>query len=114
MSTVLNMTSDYRYVRNFWNLVETNHTIYVEACQGKLYMIQIVIHVSGWFVLGSSILQKCSKLTSTHLSFPAIYNFDGKVKMGLPLNIGDTVQIIEECQGKYSIKLFNKNMKLCN
>jgi len=30
----------------------------------------------------------------------AIYNFDGKVRMGLPLNIGDTVQIVEEYPGK--------------
>ena len=42
-------------------------------------------------------------LSTFFLSLPAIYNFDGKVKLGLPLNIGDTVQIIEECQGKFTI-----------
>ena len=31
----------------------------------------------------------------------AIYNFDGKVRHGLSLDIGDTVQIMEECQGWY-------------
>jgi len=30
----------------------------------------------------------------------AIHNFDGKVKWGLPLCVGDTVQIFEECTGE--------------
>lgn len=28
-----------------------------------------------------------------------IYNYDGNTKYGLPLEIGETVQILEECGG---------------
>lgn len=31
----------------------------------------------------------------------AIYNWKGETKFGLPLEIGDTIQILEECQGWY-------------
>ncbi|KAG5887501.1 hypothetical protein JTB14_023686 [Gonioctena quinquepunctata] len=31
----------------------------------------------------------------------AIYNYKGDTKFGLPLEIGDTVHILEECQGWY-------------
>ncbi|KAK9500516.1 hypothetical protein O3M35_001766 [Rhynocoris fuscipes] len=31
----------------------------------------------------------------------AIYNWKGEVRYGLPLEIGDTVQIFEECEGWY-------------
>ncbi|XKL62440.1 hypothetical protein PGB90_002273 [Kerria lacca] len=31
----------------------------------------------------------------------AIYNWSGEIKFGLPLEIGDTVQIFEECLGWY-------------
>ncbi|XP_054273723.1 dedicator of cytokinesis protein 3 isoform X2 [Macrosteles quadrilineatus] len=31
----------------------------------------------------------------------AVYNWNGDVRFGLPLDIGDTVQILEECQGWY-------------
>ncbi|XP_064633276.1 dedicator of cytokinesis protein 3-like isoform X3 [Lineus longissimus] len=31
----------------------------------------------------------------------AIYNYDGKAKFGLPLEIGETVQVLEECAGWY-------------
>lgn len=42
----------------------------------------------------------------------AIYNFDGKVKHGLPLEIGETVQISEECSGWYrGLSTRNKSVK---
>ncbi|KAL1116521.1 hypothetical protein AAG570_004993, partial [Ranatra chinensis] len=31
----------------------------------------------------------------------AIYNWNGEIRFGLPLEIGDTVQIVEECSGWY-------------
>ncbi|XP_046668485.1 dedicator of cytokinesis protein 3-like [Homalodisca vitripennis] len=31
----------------------------------------------------------------------SVYNWNGDVRFGLPLEIGDTVQILEECQGWY-------------
>ena len=33
-------------------------------------------------------------------TFLAIYNFDGKVRYGLSLEIGETVQMQEECPNK--------------
>lgn len=34
-----------------------------------------------------------------------IYNWPGEIKYGLPLEIGDTVQILEECLGKQYVPL---------
>ena len=44
--------------------------------------------------------------TSSELFFlliQATYNFDGKVKHGLMFNIGDIVQIQEECLGQWDL-----------
>jgi hypothetical protein len=45
--------------------------------------------------------QRSTFSTITTLSIlTAIYNWPGEIQYGLPLEIGDTVQIFEECLGK--------------
>lgn len=41
------------------------------------------------------------KATTTEKYGVVVYNFDGKVNHGLPLTIGETVHIFEECSGWY-------------
>lgn len=37
-------------------------------------------------------------------NFSAVYNWKGDVKSGLPLEIGETVQILEENEGNLAVK----------
>lgn len=41
------------------------------------------------------------------LLFTAVYNWNGETRYGLPLEIGDTVQILEECLGKEKVYIRN-------
>jgi len=40
-----------------------------------------------------------SLIMSVMISFTAVYNWRGDTRYGLPLEIGETVQILEECAG---------------
>lgn len=39
----------------------------------------------------------------------AVYNWQGDVKHGLPLEIGDSVEILEEYNGKFTLEIFKLN-----
>lgn len=45
--------------------------------------------------------KKRSKLNWKDLFILAIYNWRGETRYGLPLEIGETIQILEECSGWY-------------
>jgi len=46
------------------------------------------------------------------LSFAAVYNWRGDTRYGLPLEIGETVQILEECTGNVRDQVLSLSLSL--
>lgn len=78
-----------------------NQTHIAAVCLSRSYDPQ----VSGRGLISSSLSSSLSLST-------VICNFRGSVTQGLALEVGETVQILEKCEGK-TVYLMNISVRLC-
>lgn len=65
-------------------------------------MVFILLQFICWFSCkNKQVEQQYALFTFELIFFVAIYNWKGESRFALPLEIGDTLQILEECDGWY-------------